>query len=453
MNAHRLTNAQISQALRAHLPERAQSGLRGRVLERPRGHRSSGRCPRSWVLSAMQTRSAGDGACSSPPRCALALAATAAVGALRLLDGDPFQDLSFAPPADVQEYVSFSYDRMPELPPVAITTLDSDGSKGRIYVIGRARSVERYVLVDATEPETSMILSGDRFGRTVTVGPDSVWVEQGEAIGEDPRAYILSLSGLGSGGECESTEDPDDVGNGTAATGWRYVGVEDVAGRPAHHVACDGDLWFDIETQSSCQPEPLLDDAEQPIPGAFWSIEVTEIEFAEQPAPLFAFVPPDGVAAMSIEAYLDLCGPGQAAFLEGPPCSGTPRPPEDTPPPPSPTPDVSPSPLPSDCAVQSPGPSEPTGPLTWTEASLTEDWPVPVRPEPAGGAIVQVIPAALDVNEQPAMNTSIPRATPGRLPPVGRHPGAEGRQGIQTGIEPTAGRGSHRAVGRIWGRL
>jgi hypothetical protein len=37
----------------------------------------------------------------------------------------------------------------------------------------------------------------------------------------------------------------------------------------------------------------------------------------------------------------------------------------------------------------------PTGPLTWTQASLKEDWPAPVRPEPAGGAIVQPFPEAV----------------------------------------------------------
>ena len=33
MNAPRLTDAQVSQALRAHLPDRAQAGLRERILE------------------------------------------------------------------------------------------------------------------------------------------------------------------------------------------------------------------------------------------------------------------------------------------------------------------------------------------------------------------------------------------------------------------------------------
>ena len=35
-----------------------------------------------------------------------------------------------------------------------------------------------------------------------------------------------------------------------------------------------------------------------------------------------------------------------------------------------------------------PSPSDPIGPLAWTGASVKEDWPAPVRPEPAGGATV-----------------------------------------------------------------
>ena len=37
-------------------------------------------------------------------------------------------------------------------------------------------------------------------------------------------------------------------------------------------------------------------------------------------------------------------------------------------------------------------PSGPPGPLAWTRASLKEDWPAPVRPEPAGGASIQPMP-------------------------------------------------------------
>lgn len=52
-----------------------------------------------------------------------------------------------------------------------------------------------------------------------------------------------------------------------------------------------------------------------------------------------------------------------------------------------------PSASPSQAAVAVPSPT-PT-PILWTEASLKEDWPAPVRPEPAGGAIV--LPILLNV--------------------------------------------------------
>ncbi len=46
------------------------------------------------------------------------------------------------------------------------------------------------------------------------------------------------------------------------------------------------------------------------------------------------------------------------------------------------------SPSPSMLASPTPVPSATPAPITWSEASLKEDWPVPVRAEPAGGATV-----------------------------------------------------------------
>jgi hypothetical protein len=190
---------------------------------------------------------------------------------------------------------------------------------------------------------------------------------------------------------------PSEVGKGTTATAWRYVGADSVAGRPAHHFACGGgDLWLDDETRLILRVRQQdTDDAGNPVPGAFNTIEVTKIGFGDQPAALFAFAPPDGVAAMSLGAYDALCRPGQdtVAFLDYPPCSGTPRPAAVRPTPesaPSPKPIVRPNP--SDCAIPSRGPGEPTGSLAWTQASLQQDWPAPVRPEPAGGASVLPMP-------------------------------------------------------------
>ncbi len=69
------------------------------------------------------------------------------------------------------------------------------------------------------------------------------------------------------------------------------------------------------------------------------------------------------------------------------------------------TPTVRPSQ--SDLATRpSASPSPTPTPLLWTEASLKEDWPAPVRPEPAGGAILVPI---LTKHE-----TSSDRWTPGR---------------------------------------
>ena len=55
---------------------------------------------------------------------------------------------------------------------------------------------------------------------------------------------------------------------------------------------------------------------------------------------------------------------------------------------PSPSPTVSPSQS-DEAAGPSASPSPTVTPILWTEASLTKDWPAPVRAEPAGGAIVE----------------------------------------------------------------
>jgi hypothetical protein len=62
-----------------------------------------------------------------------------------------------------------------------------------------------------------------------------------------------------------------------------------------------------------------------------------------------------------------------------------------------PSPTIGPSPSPSQAAVvvrsATPAPTPTATPtlLPWTQASLNEDWPAPVRAEPAGGAVVRPI--------------------------------------------------------------
>jgi hypothetical protein len=389
MNARYVTDAQISQVLRAHLPARAQAGLPTRIFEAIENTPQQRALPSFLgnLSDADPTGRRRSLLIAAAILIAVALASAAAVGALHLFPPEPVPELSLEPPADIPAFVLSSYERMPQLPPVAMTWVDSEGPKGRIYV-HRSGAVrfDRYASVDATEPTSSTILSDRHLSGMAVIGPDKVWVEQqDEAFGEDARVFIHAEIGSGTisfeEAGCETTRDPSETGNGTAASGWRYVGVEYVAGRAAHHVACGGDLWLDIETRVILRAGvPQRDDAGRSIPGAFRTIEVTEIEFGEQPDALFE--PPAGVAHMQIEAYYEyLCSHEPVSRYEvvgwareG--CS-EPRPPEATP-------------LPTSIPKASvrPSSSGPAGPLAWSEARLHEDWPAPVRPEPVEEAIV-----------------------------------------------------------------
>lgn len=390
MNAPRLTDVQVSQALRAYLPDRAQAGLRERILEAAETTTQQRALP-SFVgalSDADPVTRRMSLLIAAALLVALALAATAAVGALRLLDRDPIQQLSLEPPADVAAFVLSSYERLPQLPPLALTWHGGGSDKGRIYV-DRSGAVrfDRFASAEATEPSSYTILSDHRISGMAPVGSDEVWVEPGhEAFGDDPRMWIRIVLNSEEGPGCEMERDPSEVGNGTAATGWRHVGVEYVAGRPTHHFACVGEIWLDIETRLILRTRaPETDDAGQPIPGQLGTMEVTEIAFGEQPAALFE--PPEGVAHITSEAYSaylctrDLRTEEEVGF--GTRDCATPKA-EATPPP---TP-VRPS--------LGPRPSGPAGPLAWSRASLEEDWPAPVRAEPAGGAIVKPLEDPID---------------------------------------------------------
>ena len=399
MNAPRLTDGQLSQALRAHLPDRAQAGLRERILEATEATTQQRALP-----SFLGGLSDGDPMTrrrnvflAAALLVAVALASAAAVGAWRLLHRDPVPpQLTLQPPADVPAYASSTVDRLTELPPVAFTMLANDGTSERIYV-DRSGGVrfERYASAAATQPTTTLLMSGHRVGRTVIVADKPVWIEQDGAIGEDPRGYLPAVIDLWSGGGsgCDLKPDPSADPAATQGPGWRYVGADLVAGRPAQHLACGGeDVWIDDATRLILRNRTQdVDDAGNPIAGAFHTTEVTTIAFGDQPASLFDFTPPTGVSPMSDATYGALCQRGDTvAFLDYPPCAGTAAAATPTP---EPTPSPTPVPAnPKDCAIPSGGSSEAAGPLAWTKASEQQDWPAPVRSEPAGGASVAPMP-------------------------------------------------------------
>ena len=394
MNGRPLTDSEISQALRARLPEAAAAGLRERVFDAAETTAQLRSFP-SFLGALSDADPVGRRRSlliAAALLVALAVASAAAVGAWRLIQQDPFDELSLEPPADVPAFVLSSYERLPQLPPVALTWRDSDSTRGRIYV-HRSGAVrfDQFASADATEPSSYRVLSGNTQSGVATVGSDRVWVEPDEAIGEDPRVFLRTVLNADEGPGCEMERGPSEVGNGAAAAGWRYVGLEYVAGRTTHHVACVGDLWIDIATRLILRTQgPAVDDAGQAIPVE--STEVTEIAFGEQPVALFE--PPEGLARISMEEYngyicaLDLPNEIAPGISDCPTTEA-----EATPPPePSPTPMPTVRPNTSDCAAPSSDQSEPIGPLVWTQESLKEDWPAPVRPEPAGGGIVQPMP-------------------------------------------------------------
>ncbi len=234
------------------------------------------------------------------------LGALAGVGAL-LRNTVPKLDLT--PPADLPAFVLSTYDRMPQMPPVAITTLENGSVTGRMYVdrSGAVR-IERFATPDAPEPDTYKILNGTTIGQLAIVGSAKVWVQQDGAISEDPRVFLLAeMEGGGAGSQpgCGVTRNQGEAGNGTAASGWAYVATEYVAGRPTFHVTCaGGDLWIDVETRLILRSRgPALDASYQPVPGSSRTIEVTELAFGNQPADIFEIAQPAGVARMSSEAY------------------------------------------------------------------------------------------------------------------------------------------------------
>jgi len=161
MNAP-VTDGQISRALRAHLPKQAAAGLRERVIgaAETTAHLRSFPSFLGALSDADPVSRRRSLLIAAALLVALAFASAAAVGALRLLERDPVHDLSLEPPADLPAFVLSSYERLPQMPPVALAWHDSGSAKGRIYV-HRSGAVrfDRFSSADATEPSSYTIVS------------------------------------------------------------------------------------------------------------------------------------------------------------------------------------------------------------------------------------------------------------------------------------------------------
>ena len=315
MTDRRLTDAQISAALRAHLPTHAPIPLTGQIADATGDTHQR----RPWPRVVGVLAEVG----SDPSRrmllvaavalLALLLASSAFIGASRLLDRRPLPLVQVDAPVDARALAASAYDRMTDLPPMTVTALTDGTRLHRIYVdsAGAVR-IEEAMSPDAAA-DTYRILTGTTKGELTRLGSEAVWVVQEQAISEDPRVFVYAeLQGTAMAVEpgCGSATD---VGNG-----WTYVGVEKVLDRPAYHITCGaGDLWLDTETRLILRSRGgAVDGTGRAVPGSSTTLEVTELAFGEPPARLFDLATPPGATGLTSEAYTCRVDPASCATPE-----------------------------------------------------------------------------------------------------------------------------------------
>ena len=200
MNGRRLTDAQISQALRAHLPDRAQAGLRERILEAAETTAQQRALP-----SFLGALSEADPVArrrslliAAALLVALALASAAAVGALRLLQRDPIHGSEpraagrrpGVRPLELRAAAAAAARRLRR------GTRATARPRAASTSIGRGRSDSNGSRQPRRpSPPATRSSAHHRISGMAPVGSETVWVEPGhEAIGDDPRVFIRPSS-------------------------------------------------------------------------------------------------------------------------------------------------------------------------------------------------------------------------------------------------------------------
>ena len=260
---------------------------------------------------------------------ALALAASIAAIGGALLREKRTPDLSLDPPTDLPAFVRSTYDDMPKLQPMTITAVRNGATKIQILVdVTGAVRVNEFASIDATEPASYRIFAGTTMAELTNIGTGSVWREQTDAIAEDPRVFVFASLGSARGAPapgCEIAVSPGEEYSGVPARGWEYVGLEYVAGRPAHHVQCGDDMWIDVATRLTLRSRAAGAGANG-APTGTGSVEVTSVELGQPPSELFEIRRPEGVAAISPEEYQEyecslnpICSASPAPITTPPP--------------------------------------------------------------------------------------------------------------------------------------
>ena len=303
-----LTDAQIAQALRAHLPERAAAGLRERVLDEAATTAQQRPMPSflaglSDVDPAARRRSL---LLAAALMIALTLAVAAGVGAWLQLQKRAADPLSLDPPPNVDAYVTGAYEGLVDLPALTFTVVQVEGTKGRYFYDGAGivRN-DHYSSSADSEPSEFRIFSADVMGERAHLNGEPVWLQYGQQ--GNPLRELASATGLPA----------------NCTTVWEYVALEYLIGRPTHHVACgDSAMWMDIETTL---PLRSINAQGGDLPTTQYDV----LELAVGPQPPGLFVPPADLAVIGDLEFNCASDPA----CESPPTPRPSQPPTVTPPP------------------------------------------------------------------------------------------------------------------------
>ena len=338
MTERRTDDVRFAAALRAVVPGNPPSGATERLGTALRSTQQRGQLP-APLAPLFDADPAGRRLALLAAAMLLlgvARAGAVATGALRLW-GPPTPDITIKPPPDLQAYMVSITQDSPIVRPMAFAFVDDQYERWsgeiadqpvmqRVYLdeTGAVR-IERFSSVDSTEPDSIMIVTPDRRVELTRQGAEPVWAE--EVGPQSPREWIQTRAYLGVAERgCEMAElDP--------STNWQYVGLEEILGRPVHHLRCDGDFWIDVETRlvmRSIHTEQTTR-----------TVEVTALELAPQADSLFDTTAPQGIRKVTIDeqrafevreyearmcASDPVCSAPEAALVTPPPAAGEPVP-------------------------------------------------------------------------------------------------------------------------------
>ncbi|MFI5042440.1 MAG: Kelch repeat-containing protein, partial [Acidimicrobiales bacterium] len=234
MNGRRLTDAQISKALRAHLPDRAHPGLRERILDEAETTGQQRALPSVFGAlrdadPVVRRRSL---LIAAALLVALAFASAAAVGSLRLLQHDPVQDLSLEPRPSLQGVVAPS--STPSEPSAGPTSSPFPGPAG-VWIATGTMGTPRYGFTAVRLLDGRVLVAGgtdsgansqyDLTSAELYDPASGTWTATGNMVsgaGLDTATLLRGGKVLGVGGNGAEVYDP---ASGTwTATGKIVIG-------------------------------------------------------------------------------------------------------------------------------------------------------------------------------------------------------------------------------------